>query len=89
MIKHPSTVAPSRPRRWDLWVQTDTGKLLTYYGTTSGWQPPSAQPWGIVVSEGQTGYGAFGIGGSGVATAANTITQVAITPSITLLANRR
>lgn len=41
------------------WYQTDTGKLLIYYGATTGWQPPWQQPWGVVTatSGGTSGKG--------------------------------
>lgn len=44
------------------WYQTDTGKLLIYYGATTGWQPPWQDPWGIVVAT------AGGTSGKGFAT---------------------
>jgi hypothetical protein len=81
--------APPNPSRWDRWFQTDTGHELVYYGSTTGWKPPWNLPWGRVAGVTSTGYGAFGIGGSGVATTAGTYTVVDTISSLVLPANRR
>lgn len=45
----------TRPTGFDLYygrtiVETDTGKLLIYYGATTGWQPPWNTSWGEIVA---------------------------------------
>lgn len=43
-----STTRPSSPIIGMSIYETDTGKHLVYYGTTTTWQPPWNQPWGLV-----------------------------------------
>ena len=43
-----STTRPSSPYKGQTIYETDTGRLLVYYGATTGWQLPWGQPWGAV-----------------------------------------
>lgn len=43
-----STTRPSSPYKGQTIYETDTGRLLVYYGATTGWQPPWSQPWGSI-----------------------------------------
>lgn len=43
-----SATRPSSPVKGDVIFETDTGDLLTYYGVTTGWNPPWNQPWGYI-----------------------------------------
>lgn len=60
--------------------ETDTGRELVYYGATTGWQPPWANPWGVLAFVTTT-------------TATNGITAEvdlnSLTTSVTFIANRR
>ena len=42
-----STTRPASPYKGQTIYETDTGRLLVYYGATTGWQLPWGQPWGI------------------------------------------
>lgn len=59
-----------------------------YYGATTGWKLPWQMPWGRVAAVHTSGFGAFGIGGSGASTAAGVLATVDSLGSITLPANR-
>ena len=43
-----STTRPTSPYKGQTIYETNTGSLLVYYGTTTGWRPPWNQPWGFV-----------------------------------------
>ena len=43
-----STTRPSAPYVGQTIYETNTGRLLVYYGATTGWQPPWGQPWGFM-----------------------------------------
>lgn len=69
--------------------ETDTGNVLVYYGATTGWQKPWNRPWGVIDAVITENQAAFGIGGSGVATPANTNTLVNLSNSVTLRSDRK
>lgn len=43
-----SATRPASPYRGQTIYETNTGRLLVYYGATTGWQPPWGQPWGFM-----------------------------------------
>ncbi len=45
-----STTAPSSPTIGQTYYETDTGELLVYYGSDTGWRRPWNMPWGRVGS---------------------------------------
>ena len=43
-----SATRPSSPYKGQTIYETDTGRLLVYYGVTTGWQLPWGQAWGVI-----------------------------------------
>jgi hypothetical protein len=43
-----SSTRPASPVRGDVIYEIDTGKVLTYYGATTGWKPPWDARWGVM-----------------------------------------
>ena len=74
-----STTRPSSPYKGQTIYETDTGRLLVYYGVTTGWQLPWGQPWGLITSATQTAY---------LTTSGTTELTVFSTGSFTWVANR-
>lgn len=60
-----STTRPASPYKGQTIYETDTGRLLVYYGVTTGWQLPWGQPWGVlgvgIKTSNQTGIGATAV----------------------------
>lgn len=45
-----SSTRPSNPYQ-GMWIyETDTGNVLVYYGSTTGWRPPWTLPWGFIAT---------------------------------------
>jgi hypothetical protein len=79
-IRCTSTTRPTSVDRFQQIIETDTGKELTYYGATTGWQPAWNQPWGIVTNDQMTAdVAAIGTGGTNILTGT----------AFTAVANRR
>ena len=84
-----SSSPPTSPSRGWMWFQSDTGRVLVYYGATTGWQLPWLQSWGVVTATaGGTNSRGYALSQSNTSTTSGTVDWSGLTVTWDAVSNR-